>query len=132
MPKRLLLLAACTPILLAGCGSDKPVDRAQIRSVVLQFAEASGPKACTLLSPQQLVNLYGGFKAAPGVARKRCLAASKNFKGEPVRITSMQVLDDATARVGAQNQSGDVTYTVNVRRFGPSWRIDRINQTKTQ
>jgi hypothetical protein len=132
MAKRLLLLAACTPILLAGCGSDKPVDRAQIRSVVLQFAEAGGPKACTLLSPQQLVNLYGGFKAPEAVARKRCIAKSKNFKGEPVRITSMQILDDATARVGAVNPKGDVTYTVNVRRFGPAWRIDRINQTKTE
>jgi hypothetical protein len=43
----------------------------------------------------------------------------------------MQILDDATARVGAVNPKGDVTYTVNVRRFGPAWRIDRINQSKT-
>ena len=134
MTKRLLPLAACAALALAGCGSDKQkgVDTAQIRSVVSQFAISAGPKACRLLSPDALVNIYGGYTKPTDEARAACIQRSGSFKGQKIKITQLRVISDSTAKVTALNRKGDVTYTVTVRRFGPSWRIDEINQAKTQ
>ena len=134
MAKRFLTAAACAGLVLAGCGSteSKGVDTGQIRSVVLQFAAADGPKACALLSPDALVNVYGGFSKPVPVARAACIRRSANFKAAPIKITTLNVVDADTAKVGALNRKGDVTYSVTVRKYGPAWRIDEINQTKTQ
>jgi hypothetical protein len=132
MAKRLLPLAACLALLLPGCGSDEKtgVDLAQVRSVVTQFAESSDAHACDLLSPNALVNVYGGFSKPPDQAKAACVAKSKDFKGQKVRITNLNVIDPNTVRVSALSPKGDVVYNVAVRRFGPAWRIDEINQGK--
>jgi hypothetical protein len=132
MTKRVLPLLAAGAIALAGCGSDAKVDTGQVRSVVTQFAEADGPKACDLLSPDAVVNLYGGFTQPVAQARANCLARSSSFKGRPVRITVVNVIDPDTVKVGATNNKGDVTYSVTLRKFGPSWRIDEVRQQRTK
>jgi hypothetical protein len=135
MAWRHLLIGTCVAAtLLAGCGDDaeKRVDTAQIRSVVSQFAMSSDAHACDLLSPDALVNVYGGFSKSPEQSHAECVRRSVKFTGQPVRITVLKVLDSETARVSALSPSGRVTYTLTLRKFGPSWRIDEINQSKTE
>ena len=132
MRKPLLITAALLASLAAGCGSEKSksVDEDQIRSVVRQFAAADGPEACKLLSPDGLVNVYGGFTKPVAVARENCLRRSKEFKGEQIQLQEIEVTDDANVRVGALNEQGTVAYNVKLVRIGQNWRIEKINQSK--
>ena len=130
---RKLLPALLAAIAIAGCGDDTgDVDVAQIRSVVHQFANASDAHACDLLSPDQLRDVYGGFKKSVEQSKAICVRRSKDFKGQPVKIDQLDIIDANTARVVALNPKGDITYNVAVRRFGPAWRIDEITQSKTE
>ena len=130
---RKCLAALRAAVAVAGCGDDKSgVDVAQIRSVVNQFATASNAHACDLLSPNALQDVYGGFKKPVPVAKATCVRRSSQFRGQPITIKELDVIDASTARVVALNPKGDVTYNVAVRRFGPAWRIDDITQAKTQ
>jgi hypothetical protein len=132
MGNRIVIAAAASALALTGCGSDasKKVDTEQIRSVVRQFAAADGPKACELLSPQGLVNVYGGFTKPVSVARQECLRRSAKFRGERIQLKDIEVVDDANVRIGALNHNGTVSYNVKLVRLGPSWRIEKINQSK--
>jgi hypothetical protein len=133
MTKRALPLLAAATLALAGCGnSASNLDVKQIRSVVTQFAAADGPKACSLLSPDGIVNVYGGFTMPLARARAICLRDSAGFKGRPVKLTVMKVIDQNTVKQGALSPNGKITYSVTLRKFGPSWRIDDITQSKTQ
>ena len=134
MAKRVLPLVSIAAVLLAGCGSDAStkVDVKQIQSVVQQFAAATGPKACALLSPDGVVNVYGGFTQPVAKARANCIAHASSFRGAPIKLTVMHVIDNQTVKQGATNAKGDVTYNITLRKFGPSWRIDEITQKKTQ
>ena len=127
------ICAALCAAAVAGCGSEnKDVDREQIRSVVRQFAAADGPEACRLMSPEGLVNVYGGFTKPVAVARKNCLRRSKDFKGAQVHLQEIEVVDDANVRVGALNEDRTVSYNVKLVRLGPSWRVEKINQSKAE
>ena len=132
MRKRLPALLACAiATAVAGCGGGKTeVDVAQIRSVVTQFAEAGVARACDLLSPDALVELYGAFRKPVPVAKAACVKRSASFRGEPVTITDLSVIDSASAHVTAVSAAGDVTFSVDVRRFGPAWRIDDVSQSR--
>jgi hypothetical protein len=135
MAKRLPALFACAAIAVAigGCGDDtRGVNLAQVRSVVHQFAKADDAKACELLSPNALVNVYGGFRKPVDESRAICERRSKNFEGEDVKVTDLNVIDPDTVRVTALSPKGDVTYFVGVRKFGPAWRVDEITQKKTR
>jgi hypothetical protein len=134
MTKRVLPLLAAAAVVLAGCGGESPakVDVKQIKSVVRQFAAADGPAACQLLSPDGVVNVYGGFTQPVAQARANCLRRSSRFKGKPIKLTVLKVIDDQTVKQGATNMKGDITYSVTLRKFGPSWRIDEITQRKTE
>jgi hypothetical protein len=134
MTTRVLPLIAAAALAVSGCGDDasKEVDVKQIRSVVQQFADADGPKACRLMSPDGLVNVYGGFSAPVAQARANCLRKSASFKGRPVRLTVLKVIDPQTVRQGALSQDGKITYNVTLRKFGPAWRVDEITQVKTR
>jgi hypothetical protein len=134
MAKRVLPLLPIAAVLLAGCGADtsSKVDVKQIQSVVKQFAAATGPKACTLLSPDGVVNVYGAFTQPVAKARANCFARAPRFRGAPIKLTVLRVIDDQTVKQGATNMKGDVTYNITLRKFGPSWRIDEITQRKTQ
>ena len=127
------LLIACAALAVAGCGDDtRGVDLDHVRSVVHQFANADDAKACELLSPNALVNVYGGFRKPVDESRAICERRSSKFEGEDVKITDLNVIDPDTVRVTALSPKGDVTYFVGVRKFGPSWRIDEITQRKTK
>jgi hypothetical protein len=134
MAKRVLPLLTVAALLLAGCGdsSSTKVDVKQIQSVVKQFASATGPKACRLLSPDGVVNVYGGFTQPVEKARANCIAHSSQFRGAPIKLTVLRVIDSDTVKQGAMNEKGDVTYNITLRKFGPSWRIDEITQRKTE
>jgi hypothetical protein len=134
MTTRALPLLAAAALALPGCGDDpaKKVDVKQIRSVVTQFAAADGPKACSLMSPDGLVNVYGGFTQPVAQARANCLRAAARFKGQNVKLTVLHVIDSDTVRQGALSPNGKITYNVTLRKFGPSWRIDEITQVKTK
>jgi len=134
MAKRVLPLLSIAAVVLAGCGADTSpnVDVKQIQSVVQQFAAGTGPKACALLSPDGVVNVYGAFTQPVAKARANCIARSSSFRGAPIKLTVLRVIDDQTVKQGATNEKGDVTYSITLRKFGPSWRIDEITQRKTQ
>jgi hypothetical protein len=133
MTTRVLPLLAAAALAVSGCGGNGSikVDSKQIRSVVTQFAAADGPKACALMSPDGLVNVYGGFTQPVAKARANCLAKSSKFKGRPVRLTVLKIIDAATVKQGALSPDGKITYSVTLRKFGPSWRIDEVTQRKT-
>lgn len=132
MAKRLLPLPAVVAIALAGCSDTKGVDVKQVRGVVNQFAESHGPDACTLLSPTAVVDLYGKSIQPVARARASCVARSKDFKGQAVTITTTNVIDPGTVKVGATNKKGDITYSVMLRKVGPHWRIDDVRQARTR
>ena len=132
--RRTAFLVAGAALAAGGCADDpsRKVDTAQIRSVVHQFAAADGPEACRLMSPKALQNVYGGFSKPVAVSRANCIRRSARFKGQPVTIQSLRVVDPVTVRVGAQNRQKTVSYHVTLRKFGPSWRIDDISQEKAE
>jgi hypothetical protein len=134
MTKRALPLLAAAAIAVSGCGDTASgnVDTKQVQSVVKQFAAADGPKACALMSPDGLVNVYGGFTKPVAQARANCIAKSTKFKGAPVKLTVTKVIDGDTVKQGALSADGKTTYSVTLRKFGPSWRIDAITQHRTQ
>ena len=127
-----LIAAALATAALAGCGDDpaKQIDTQQIRQVVTDFAAADGPEACEFLSPDAVVNVYGGFTKPFKVSHAECVRRSKNFKGERVTLGEIEVVDDASVRIGAKNSDNTVSYNVKVVRFGDKWLIDKINQSR--
>jgi hypothetical protein len=132
MAKCVLPLLATVAVLVAGCGQESTkVDVKQIQSVVRQFAASTSPQACQLLSPDGVVNVYGAFTQPVTKARANCIARASSFRGAPIKLTVLRVIDDATVKQGATNEKGDVTYNITLRKFGPSWRIDEITQRKT-
>ena len=133
MTTRALPLLVAAALAVSGCGSDpsNKVDTKQIRSVVTQFALANGPKACQLLSPAGVVNVYGSFTQPVTQARANCVAKSSTFKGKPVKLTVLRVIDQDTVKQGALSKDGKITYSITLRKFGPSWRIDEITQHRT-
>ena len=126
------LVALVLASALAGCGTS-PASKAnarQVRAVVTQFALAHDAGACDLLTDNAVQNVYGGFSDPIPEARTNCRARSRRFKGQPVRITQVNVINDTTAKVGATTPDGKVAYTVVVRKTGPRWLIDQITQAR--
>ena len=127
-----LIAAALLAAVLAGCGDDpeRRIDTQQIRQVVTDFAAADGPEACELLTPDAVVNVYGGFTKPFRVSHAECVRRAKDFKGEKVTLGEIEVVDDASVRIGAKNSDNTVSYNVKVVRFGEKWLIDKINQSR--
>ena len=132
MRSRALIAALAATTALAGCGDDpeKRIDTDQIRNVVTEFAAADGPEACDMLSPDAVVNVYGGFTKPLRVSHAECVRRSKKFKGERLHLGKIEVVDDASVRIGAENSDRTVSYNVKVVRFGDEWLIDKINQSR--
>jgi hypothetical protein len=121
-------------LVLGGCGED-PVDKAnagEVRSVVLRFAAASDASACDLLTAEALRNVYGGFGSKLRKARAACRKRSGQFRGEQVKITKLDVIDNETARVAALSRDEKFTYSVTVRRPAKRWLIDQITLHKVR
>ena len=131
MGKRLSALVALAALLVAGCGEQTDVDTDQVKSVVEQFAAADDASACDLLSPDALTGLYGKFKKkAIDAAHARCVEKSKDFKGEPITIDNVNVIDNDRVRVSAVGPGGKIAYGVSLRRYGDKWLIESISQAK--
>ena len=81
MRTRALIAAVASTTALAGCGDDpeKRIDSDQIRQVVTEFAAADGPEACDMLSPDAVVNVYGGFTKPLRVSHAECVRRAEKF-----------------------------------------------------
>lgn len=132
MPRQALIGATLAAIALAGCGDDpaKRINPAEIRQVVTAFAAADGPEACDMLSPDGVVNVYGGFTKPLRESRAICVRRSKNFKSEQIHLGKMEVVDDSSVRIDAENSDRTVSYNVKVVRVGGEWLIEKINQSR--
>jgi hypothetical protein len=131
MAFRLSALAAAAALVLAGCGSDTTVDTDQVKSVVERFALAHDASACDLLSPNALTDLYGNFdKKNVARAHANCVEKSKDFKGQPITIDNVNVIDNDRVRVSAIGPNGAISYGVSLRRYGSKWLIESISQAK--
>src|SRR5688572_13756819 len=132
MPRRALIPAVLAASALAGCGDDpaKRIDTGEIRQVVTQFAAADGPEACDMLSPDGIVNVYGGFTKPLRESRAICERRSKDFKGEKIHLGKLEIVDDSSVRIDAENSDHTVSYNVKVVRIGGEWLIEKINQSR--
>jgi len=119
----LVAAAACAAVALAGC-TDHGADEKTVKSVVNQFAAASSPRACDLLTHNALVQVYGGEH--PDKAHEQCAAASRRFAGAQIDITNVHFSDNSTAKVSVAGVPPTHHYTVTVVKFGKRWRIDGI------
>jgi ABC-type oligopeptide transport system substrate-binding subunit len=129
-----LVAALAVSVALAGCGDD-PLTKAnagKVRSVVLRFAAADDASACDLLTADALRNVYGGFNARVPKARAACVRRSARFRGAPIKIVKLALIDNVTAKVNALSSDGKFTYSVTVRRPGKRWLIDQITLHKVR
>jgi hypothetical protein len=125
--------AACALALLAGCGGSDAadaVDRDVLRQVVVDFAAADGPKACEMLSPDGVVDVYGGYTKPLAEARAECLKRSKRFESEQVHVQEIKVIDGENALISALGADRTVSYSVKLVKLGGEWLIEEINQAK--
>jgi hypothetical protein len=125
---------AALPLAASGCLSAKQKQYVEnARAVTTQFAAADDARACDMLTGKALVKLYGVQLNRPvPVARARCARSSTAFRGEPVKITGTQLIDDRTVKVSARNEAGTFTYAVTVRRPRNRWLVDEVNQYKVR
>jgi hypothetical protein len=77
-----------------------------------------------------VVNVYGGFTKPLRVSHAECVRRAEKFKGERLHLGKIEVVDDASVRIGAENSDRTVSYNVKVIRLGDEWLIDKINQSR--
>jgi Flp pilus assembly protein TadG len=130
----LALGLAAAALAAAGCGDSAKIrnDKNQIRQVVTQFSQSSDARACDLLTDTALQRVYGGFTAPVAKSKANCVAASKRFKGAPIKVNQLNFLNDTLVKAGTLSADGKIAYTVTLRKNGPRWRIDQITQGKAQ
>ena len=87
------------------------------------------PRPTAILAAVVAAAVLGGCTQA--TTSKHSTAA---FKGEPIRITNAQILDDLTGKVNAENQARTFTYSIDVHRGTTHypWKIDSISQYKAK
>jgi hypothetical protein len=126
-----MALALAAALVLAGCGAETNVDVDQVKSVVERFSLSHDASACDLLSANALTDLYGKFdKKNVARAHANCVEKAQHFKGEPVTIDNVNVIDNDRVRVSALDQDGVISYGVSLRRYGSKWLIESISQAK--
>jgi hypothetical protein len=118
---------------LGGCGlsAREKRDIAQAEKVTQQYALASGPRACGLLTNHAVKALYGNWTTPWPQSRAICRRRSREFRGEPVTITRSELLDARTIKINALDQDKKFSYQVNLRKGGHGrWRIDLVSQAR--
>lgn len=133
--RQLFLLLPALAFTAAGCGSSGKTsgDAAAIRGVVTEFSTAHDARACNLLTDDALQSVYGGYTAPIPKSRANCVAAAKGFKGAPVHISQVNLVNSTTAKASAQNATNTIGYTITLRKNGGKrWRIDQITQAKVK
>ena len=129
----LCVTAAVFAVCVGGCGQTaaEKRDLAKAGQVTQRFSQATGPRACGLLTNHAVRALYGKFDTPAGLSRALCRRASAQFRGEPVKITRSELLDANTIKINALDQDGKFSYQVNLRKgSGGNWRIDLVSQAK--
>jgi hypothetical protein len=125
---------AAIAVAVAGCGSSAKTkaNLRDVRAVVTEFALAHDARACDLLTDNAVQDVYGGFTDPIPKARANCRARSRSFRGQAIKITQVNLVNDTTAKVGATSTDGKIGYTVTVRKNGTRWKIDQITQAKVK
>jgi hypothetical protein len=119
--------ALAVAVTLVGCSGDRDTGEGKkVAAVVKRFALASGPDACSLLTPKALATVYGRGSLSATEGRKRCLAASKTFSGEPVSITFVKITDSTTAHATAKTPGGRRYFSVALAKRHGRWLIDAV------
>jgi hypothetical protein len=129
----LLLAVASLAVAIGGCGlsAREKRDIARAERVTQQYAEASGPQACSLLTNHAVKALYGNWTTPWRLSRAICRRRSSEFRGEPVTITRTELLDKNTIKINALDQDKKFSYQVNLRKGGHGrWRIDLVSQAR--
>ena len=128
VPKRAAALAAAA-LALAGCGeSENKADREAVERSVKRFAQADGPEACRLLSPDAIRRGYGGRDKR--FAYGNCLRRSKKFEGERVEVEDVDIkpgkeIDRAFVRAKSPDESR--RYRIGMEKLRGAWLIDSIS-----
>ena len=136
-------LSACGADTITG-GDDSDTKNGKAASALVQrFAEADGPEACDLLTPNALRNVYGGDEAVgkpavpiedppPEYGLKNCREAAPKFQGQKIEIDKVDTIGDRAVKVQAKLSGGadgeDRLFDVTVRRKGSTWLIDEVRE----
>jgi len=127
------LVALLAAVVVAGCGQSarEKRDIARAEAITKEYALASGPHACSLLTNHAVKALYGNWTTPWRLSRAICRRRASEFRGEPVTITRTELLDSNTIKVNALDQDKKFSYQVNLRRGGHGrWRIDLVSQAR--
>lgn len=126
-----LALGLVAALATSGCSGDRDTSEGRkISGVVKRFALSSGPDACALLTPKALATVYGRGSLSASAGRKRCIAASKKFSGEPVSITFVKITDSTTAHATARTDRGHRYFSVGLAKRRGRWLIDAVVPTQ--
>ncbi|HKP89631.1 MAG TPA: hypothetical protein VJT75_06610 [Thermoleophilaceae bacterium] len=127
MGRRAAVGVACAAVALAGCSGDRDSDEGRkVEAVVKRFSLASGPDACSLMTPKALTTVYGRGSLDPAVAKARCVKESKRFSGQPVTITFVKINDSDTAHATARTPGGRRYFSVGLEKHGGRWLINTV------
>ncbi|MEA2479320.1 MAG: hypothetical protein QOJ07_1242 [Thermoleophilaceae bacterium] len=131
-------LPACNVSKIGGDDSGTASGKAA-KAAVIKFAEATGPSACDLLTPNALRNVYGGPQAngkpaaplagpPPQYALDNCRKAAPKFQGDTVTIDKVNNIAQRAVKVQASVDNGQRMFDVTVRRKNNTWLIDEIRE----
>ena len=124
-------LAVVTALAIGGCSGDRDTGEGRkISAAVKRFALASGPDACSQMSPKALVTVYGAGSSPLAASKTRCLAASKRFSGERVAITFVKITNSTMAHATARSTDGRRYYSVSLQKRHGRWLINSVIPTQ--
>ena len=127
---RFAAVALASAAALAGCSGDRDTSEGRkIEAAVKRFALASGPEACSELTPKALKTVYGRGVASPAVAKATCIKASKRFSGQAVSVTFVKFTDATDAHATAKTADGQRYYSVGLAKRHGRWLINAVTPT---
>jgi hypothetical protein len=119
--------ALCGALSLVGCsGQRDTAEGRKVEAAVKRFALARGPEACAMLTHHALRHVYGGLHDDFQLGRKRCLAESAKFAGEPVVVTFVQFRGPRSAHASARTLDRRRFYVVGLIKPRGRWEIQSV------
>src|SRR3954465_15103659 len=97
------LLVSLAAAVLSGCGmtAREKRDIARAERITKEYALASGPRACGLLTNHAVKALYGNWTRPWRFPRSIRRRPPSECRGEPVTIARTELLDENTIKVNA-------------------------------